>query len=94
MKTIEVRLIIVCISIVAIGLLFAQFSKARVKSETAVGIWLFDKEKAAKVEDVSGNGNDGVVTSPPKWIDGKFGKGVDFAGSGQKIEVPDSDSLN
>ena len=94
MKTIEPRLIIVCISITVIGLLFTNLGEARVDPETAVGVWLFDKAKVDTVEDMSGKGNDGIVKSPPKWIDGKFDKAVEFAASGQKIEVLDSDSLN
>ncbi|MFQ6043984.1 MAG: LamG-like jellyroll fold domain-containing protein [Candidatus Poribacteria bacterium] len=94
MKTIVQRLIIVCMSIIFISLIFTYFVEARVDPETAVGVWLFDKPKVDTVEDISGKGNDGIVKSPPKWIDGKFGKAVEFAGSGQKIEVPDSDSLN
>ena len=94
MKTIEQRLIIVCISIAVVSMFFAHFSEARIDPETAVGVWLFDKAKVDTVEDMSGKGNDGIVKSPPKWIDGKFDKAVEFAASGQKIEVLDSDSLN
>ena len=94
MKTIELRLIIACMSIITIGLLVTHFGEARVDPETAVGVWLFDKDKVDEVEDISGKGNNAVVTSPPKWIDGKFGRAVEFAASGQKMEVPDSDSLN
>jgi len=94
MKTIEPRFIIVCISITVIGLLFTHYIEARVDPDTAVGVWLFDKEKVDEVEDISEKGNNAVVTSPPKWIDGKFDKAVEFSGSGQKMEVPDSDSLN
>lgn len=66
----------------------------RADPATAVGIWLFDEPNVAVVKDLSGNGNDGLVRVPPRWIDGPFGKAVEFTGSGQMIEVPDSESLN
>lgn len=93
MKTIKLRLII-CMSIIVISLIFTCLGFARVDPETAVGIWLFDEEKVDTVKDLSGSGNDGIVRNPPKWIDGKFGKAVEFAGSAQSIEVPDVDILN
>ena len=69
-------------------------AEAKIDPATAVGVWLFDEPNVAVVKDLSGNGNDGIVRVPPKWIDGPFGKAVEFSGSGQMIEVPDSESLN
>lgn len=83
---------VICLSV--LSLLLVCLGQANVDPETAVGIWLFDKEKVDTVEDLSGKGNDGVVKNFPEWIDGKFGKAVKFANSGQLIEIPLSDSLN
>ncbi len=82
------------ISFIVIGLMFVGISYARIDPETAVGIWLLDEEKVDTVKDISSKGNDGIAKGAPKWIDGTFGKAVEFAGSNQLIEVPDADSLN
>jgi len=87
------RLTVICISFIVVSLMFVGMSDARIDLELCVGMWLFDEEKVDTVKDMSGQGNDGIVANPPQWIDGKFGKAVDFA-SGQSIEVPDADSLN
>jgi len=39
-------------------------------------------------KDVSGNGNDGVLKGNEKWIDGKFGKAMEFDGA-TYVEVAD-----
>ena len=83
---------IVCVGV--LSLFLTCIGEAKIDPETAVAIWLFDKEKADTITDLSGKGNDGVVRNFPEWIDGVFGKAVKFANSGQLIEVPLSDSLN
>ena len=88
------RLAVICISFITISLMFAGIGYAKIDPETCVGMWLLNEAKVDTVKDISGKGNDGTVKSPPKWIDGKFGKAVEFASSGQSIEVPDADSLN
>ena len=45
-------------------------------------------------EDLSQHGNDGVLIGNPEWLDGKFGKGVEFHGPADGIEVQHADSLN
>jgi hypothetical protein len=92
METVKLGIIILCISIISLS--FIHLGEARIDPETAVGVWLFDEEKVDTVKDISGKGNDGIVRNPPKWIDGKFGKAVEFIGSAQLIEVPDTDILN
>jgi hypothetical protein len=82
------------ISFILISLMLACISSARIDPETCVGMWLFDEAKVDTVKDHSGKGNDGIVKNAPKWIDGQFGKAVEFPGSSQLIEVPDADSLN
>ncbi len=46
----------------------------------------FDDEEGNKVTDLSGNGNDGSVNSA-KWVDGKYGKALEFDGEGAHVEV-------
>ena len=49
--------------------------------ETIVGVWKFDEGKGDTTKDASENGNDGTLTNKPKWVDGKFGKALEFDGS-------------
>jgi len=43
------------------------------------------------VKDSSGNKNDGTIKGKPKWIDGQFGKALQFDGaSGVEIDNPDN----
>ena len=58
-----------------------------------VGLWLFDEGKGDVVKDSSGMGNDGKAEGGPKWVDGKFGKALEFDGQDDMVVVPDSDSL-
>ncbi len=58
-----------------------------------VGLWLFEEGKGDVVSDSSGMGNDGETEGEPKWVDGKFGKGMEFDGAGDMVVIPDSDTL-
>jgi hypothetical protein len=56
-----------------------------------VGYWLFDGD----VLDSSGNENHGKIIGKLKWVEGKFGKAVEFPGTELNyISVADSKSLN
>ncbi len=61
---------------------------AKIDPESIIGIWLLDEGKGDKVEDRSGNGNDGLVVKA-KWTDGKLGKGLEFDGTGH-VAIPAS----
>jgi len=54
-------------------------SYAKLDPKNAVGIWLFDEGKGDIAKDSSGNKNDGTLEGP-KWVDGKFGKALNFNG--------------
>jgi len=45
-------------------------------------------------KDLSQYGNDGILVGDPEWVDGKFGKGIEFHGPADGIEVKHADSLN
>jgi len=69
-----------------------------------VGAWHFDEGEGTIAHDTSGEGNDGTLydanstnddgNTPPQWVDGKFGKALEFDGVDDYVEVPDSESLN
>lgn len=87
------RFILCCIYVSIICLIFANISYAKIDQKTFIGAWLFDEGKGDTVKDWSENGNDGKI-SGAKWIDGKFGKALEFDGATSKIDIPDSDNLN
>jgi len=58
------------------------------KSEL-VAAWSFDDT----ARDVSGNGHDGVVRDA-NYVNGKFGKALEFDGIASSVEVPHADVLN
>jgi hypothetical protein len=76
MKTL--RLTIIFINLISISLIFAGKSYARIDPKTCVGIWLFDEGSGEKVKDSSGNKRDGKLMKTPKWMEGKFGKALEF----------------
>ena len=79
MKAVKrVRLALVCVSLIAISLMFAGTSYAEIEPKTCVGVWLFDEGKGNIAKDYSGKGNDGKLMNDPEWVDGKFGKGLKF----------------
>ena len=55
--------------------------------------WDFEEGAGTTAFDTSGNGNNGLLTNSPSWINGKFGKGLSFNGSNSKLSVPDSSAL-
>lgn len=93
MKTVMIKVILGCISLMAIGLFFANLSFARIDPVTCVGAWLFDKGNGNVAKDSSGNGNEGTLMNGPKWVPGKFGKALEFDGSDDYVNVNYNSSL-
>ena len=61
--------------------------------QAIIGVWLFDEGNGDTVKDLSPNKNNGKITNG-KWVDGKFGKALDFNGKDTCVNVPDSESLS
>ena len=59
---------------------------AKLDPKNAVGIWLFDEGNGDTAKDSSGNGNDGTLEGP-KWVDGKFGKALEFNGASDYVDT-------
>jgi hypothetical protein len=85
--------LITMVVLFAVGML-ADLSYAKIDPKNAAGIWLFDEGSGDTAKDSSVNKNNGTLKSGPKWIDGKFGKALEFDGKDDNVEVPDNDTLN
>jgi hypothetical protein len=66
---------------------------ARINPDTVVGLWLFEDGGGDTAEDSSGRGNHGKVVGPAKWVDGKFGGGLEFNGQSVWVQVESNDTL-
>lgn len=53
----------------------------------------FNEGTGKTTKDLSENGNDGQIHDA-KWVDGKFGKALEFDGTKAYVEVPNNKSLN
>ncbi|MGB9596635.1 MAG: LamG domain-containing protein [Candidatus Poribacteria bacterium] len=69
-------------------------SYAEIDIKTIVGAWLFEEGSGKTVKDYSGKGNEGKIFGNPKWVNGKFGKAMEFNGETDYIVIKDSDSLD
>ncbi|MCE2415537.1 LamG domain-containing protein [Candidatus Poribacteria bacterium] len=79
-------------SFVVVFLLAALPSFAKIDPDTIMGMWLFDEGKGNVATDSSEHGNDGEIHGA-KWVDGKFGKALEFDGASNWVEVPHSDTV-
>ena len=70
---------------------FVSSGKSQAGPEGLVGAWLFDEGKGNVAKDASGNGHDGEIRKA-KWVDGKFGKALEFNGDGAVV-IPHSDDF-
>lgn len=57
-----------------------------------VGYWSFDA--ADGVDDLSGNGNDGIIHGNPKVVAGEFGEALEFNGGTDYVEIPDAPGIS
>jgi len=85
--------LITMVVLFAVGML-ADLSYAKIDPKTAAGIWLFDEGSGVTAKDSSVNKNNGTLKGGVKWVDGKFGKALEFDGKDGNVEVPDNDTLN
>jgi hypothetical protein len=63
-------------------------SIAEIDLKTLEGLWLFDEGQGDVAGDSSGNDLEGEFTGDPKWVDGKFGKALEFDGASY-VTIPD-----
>jgi len=80
MKLKAARSSVVFLCAVAIGFALALLSVADFDLNTAVGIWHMDEGEGDMAADSSASGDDGTLWREPAWVDGKFGKALQFDG--------------
>ena len=94
MKSILTRLAFISLSLAFICLLTDDIN-AEIKPESIAGIWLLDEGQGDTVWDSSPNRNHGKFSDSKgiKWVDGKFGKALEFDGTDYVI-IKHSPSLD
>ena len=78
----------ICLSIVLL-LVATPFAMSIGPEEFVDGLVLYhpyDEGKGDTAEDLSGNDHEGVIDNP-EWVDGKFGKALEFGGEGSDVFV-------
>ena len=87
---------VVYVSVLLMTLIFMAQSDAKIDPQSAAGVWLFDEASGKVAKDSSDNGYDGKFMGKgnPKWVEGKFGKALDFNGSTDYVEVDNEPGLN
>ena len=63
------------------------------EEKNLVAYYKFDEGEGTTAYDSSGNGNDGTIHGA-SWVDGKFGKALNFDGSNDYVSIPHSTSLS
>ena len=82
--------------LVAIFLLFTLTTSlyAGLDDKSLVLYLSFDEGKGDNAADGSVHGHDGELIKSPSWVDGQFGKALEFDGTkGQHVKVPINDTL-
>jgi hypothetical protein len=57
-----------------------------------VAYWPLDEGKGTEIEDATGNGFNGTFKGDPAWVDGIYGKALEFDGD-DYVEVPDAANI-
>ncbi|MBM3237646.1 LamG domain-containing protein [Candidatus Poribacteria bacterium] len=66
---------------------------AYAKDKDVIAVWMLEEGKGDLVKDTTGNGHEGKIIGA-KWVEGKFGKALQFNGTSDFIEVPHDDTLS
>ena len=61
--------------------------------DSAAGVWLFYDGKGEVARDISKEGNDGKLVKSPKWIQGEFGKALEFNGKDNCVQTEKNYSI-
>jgi hypothetical protein len=85
---------LLCIGLMFMILICANISDARVRTENMVGLWVFDEGGGDTANDFSGNNNHGKLNGDTRWVNGKFGKALQFDGDMDYVEVAHDETLD
>jgi hypothetical protein len=61
--------------------------------EYTVAYWSFDEAEGTTAYDSSGNGNDGTLENGVQWVDGKYGKALEFDGVDDYVDIGNNQFL-
>ena len=75
-----IRLTTICIFLATILLIVPSQSFARIDIANCGGAWIFNEEGEDIIEDISGNGNNGIVMGGAQYDEGPFGSAMYFDG--------------
>ncbi len=70
------NIMIITLASISLIILMMVEQGAAVAPENTVAIWLLEEGAGDKVKDTSENKNDAEITGNAKWVNGKFGKGL------------------
>lgn len=87
MKTM-MTIILVSIGLIILALMFSSLGYTRINPESIVGMWLLDEGKGDVAKDYSNDGLDGTIEGRLKWVEGKFGKALEFNGTDVRVVIP------
>jgi len=88
-----ILLILICSLTIALTTAFLITSDAKIDPKDIAGIWLFNEGSGKVAHDSSEMENDGEIIGPAQWVDGKFGKALQFDGNSVRVNVESNDSL-
>jgi len=90
----KVKCLLIGMVVLFVAGVLATSSYATLDPETIVGAWMFDDNNGNIAKDSSGNGNDGTLMNGPNWVDGEFGKALQFDGVDDYVDAGNGSSLN
>ena len=93
MITTITRFILLCVSLFLINLVNTSICLAEIDFNDCVAMLHFNDGAGDVAKDSSGKDNNGKIHGGAKWVNGKFGKGLELDGSDDYVEIAHDDSL-
>lgn len=90
----KIKCLLICVAVLFIVGLLTTSGYAKIDPKTCIGMWLLDEGSGNVAKDSSGNGNDGKLVANPTWVNGKFGKALQFDGTTNYVDCGKDASLN
>ena len=93
-RSVSVLRLLVLFSLALLALVSAKSICSAGELHDVVGIWLLDEDAGKVAGDLSENELDGEIVGDPEWVDGVFGKALEFDGTDDYVEIPFDELLN